>query len=161
MNLFDLTDSYQALLGNEELDEEVLTDTLDSISDARNVKWDNIASMIVELKAQSAVAKDKAKSWREQAQRLEKKADWLQSYLVDSMDYAGVNKLDGEHNMISVRNFRQSVVIDDDDAGNLNPAYIIKEEVYKPDKKLIYDDLKAGKEVQGAHLAENRKAVIK
>lgn len=161
MNLFELTDSYQALLDNEELDEEVLADTLDSISDARDVKWDNIASMIVELKAQSTVAKDKAKAWRLQSQHLDKKADWLKEYLVNSMDYAGIKKLDGEHNMISVRNARQSVVIDDDDAGNLNPAYIIQETTYKPDKQLIYKDLKAGKEVQGAHLVNNRTAVIK
>lgn len=43
MNLFELNQTYRDLEEREDLDSEVLADTLDSINDAREIKLDNIA----------------------------------------------------------------------------------------------------------------------
>ena len=39
--------------------------------------------------------------------------------------------------------------------------YVVEEKTIKADKKKLYEDLKAGKEITGAHLKANRKTLIK
>lgn len=166
MNLFNLNEKYDELLSmledeENELDPQLLQDTLDSIEEERDVKWDNLASLITYIKSQLTIYQDRKRTYDGLIKRAKKEIERLDNYLVETMDDAGVAKLEGENNIIRIQNYRKAVVIDDDDPGNLNPAYLIRQEILKPDKKLIYNDLSAGKEVQGAHLKPNRKAVIK
>lgn len=159
MNLFQLSDGYQQVLNSEDLDPKVMNDTLEAIQDARDVKLDNIASMIEELNTEAARLKDKAKSFAEEATYRTNKAKWLKQYLTNYLDAEGIKKIDLENHILSTRNFRASTVVDSID--DLPDKYTKFKIETVADKIALYEDLKAGKKVPGAHLVSNRGTVIK
>lgn len=159
MNLFQLSGGYQQVLNSEDLDPQVMKDTLEAIQDARDVKLDNIASMIEELNTEAARLKDKAKSFSEEATYRANKAKWLKQYLTNYLDAEGIKKIDLENHILSTRNFKASTVVDSID--DLPAEYTTTKTETVADKALIYQSLKAGEEVPGAHLVPNRGTIIK
>lgn len=162
MNLFQLSDGYREIVNRDDLDPQAMSDTLEAIQDARDVKLDNIASMIEELNDEAARLKDKAKSFSEEATYRTNKAKWLKQYLTNYLDAEGIKKIDLENHILSTRNFKASTVIDDEDK---IPAkyrnYAKYEGMYDVMKQDVYTALKYGEEVPGAHLVPNRGTVIK
>ncbi|WP_165844406.1 siphovirus Gp157 family protein [Limosilactobacillus fermentum] len=157
--LYKLTDAYRQVLDSEDLDPEVMQDTLDSIKEPLKDKADGIAWVIEKLQADSKLLKDKAKSFNEEAKYRANKAAWLQSYLTDSLDAAGIKKLQTANHILSPRNYKMRTVIDD--ASKLPGMYKLMKTTVSPDKKAIYAAIKSGEAVSGAHLEPNRKTLIK
>lgn len=159
MKLYELTDAYKKVLSDEELDPQTVYDTLDAIKDDIKVKADGIASLISELTNSADRKRKKAKAWQESAKVDEAKATWLQRYLTEELDNAGIKKLETDNHLLSTRSYTPTVIIEDN--GKLPFDYLEEKINYKPVKKRIREALKAGKEVPGAHLKENRGTVIK
>lgn len=159
MNLFELNRSYEELADREDLDPQVLSDTLDAIADSREVKVENICTMIDRLKAESSAMKDKIQAWQKEKKYRDNKISWLQAYLTSAMDQAGITHLSTANHIIGVRNFKARTVVDDET--KLPGDYIDKRVEYRPDKKKLYADLMSGEKIPGVHLEENRKATIK
>lgn len=61
-NLFQLNDQYQALSQRDDLDPQVLIDTLDAINDDRKTKLDNLASWADQLKSEIDFINEKQKN---------------------------------------------------------------------------------------------------
>ena len=158
-NLFQLNDQYQALSQRGGLDPQVLVDTLDAINDDRKTKLDNLASWADQLKSEIDFIDEKQKTWRDEKAYRINKLNWIKQYMTDALDDAGIKKLNTDNHMLSVRNFKASTVIDDED--KLPSEYKEIESVVKPNKKEIYQALKNGLTVDGAHLEPNRGTVIK
>lgn len=158
-NLFQLNDQYQALSQRDDLDPQVLIDTLDAIDDDRKTKLDNLASWADQLKSEIDFIDEKQKTWRDEKAYRINKLNWIKQYMTDALDDAGIKKLNTDNHMLSVRNFKASTVIDDED--KLPSEYKEIESVVKPNKKEIYQALKNGLTVDGAHLQPNRSTVIK
>lgn len=158
-NLFQLNDQYQALSQRDDLDPQVLVDTLDAINDDRKTKLDNLASWADQLKSEIDFIDEKQKTWRDEKAYRMNKLNWIKQYMTDALDDAGIKKLNTDNHMLSVRNFKASTVIDDED--KLPSEYKEIESVVKPNKKEIYQALKNGLTVDGAHLQPNRSTVIK
>ena len=160
MNLFQINENYRVLENNDELDPQVIKDTLDSIQDARDVKLDNLATLIEKTNEDAEWVANKVKQLQEQKKALENKAKSLMNYMTDALDDANIKQLHTKNHILKTRNFRASVQITDDT--ELPKKYIKQEEhiVIKADKKAIYQALKNGEEVQGAELKPNRKTVI-
>lgn len=158
-NLFQLNDQYQALSQRDDLDPQVLVDTLDAIDDDRKTKLDNLASWADQLKSEIDFIDEKQKTWRDEKAYRINKLNWIKQYMTDALDDAGIKKLNTDNHMLSVRNFKASTVIDDED--KLPSEYKEIESVVKPNKKEIYQALKNGLTVDGAHLEPNRSTVIK
>lgn len=162
MNLFQLDDAYEQVLDNDELDFQTQSDTLDAIKDARDVKVENIAKMVDRVSGRVDQLKDKEKSYHEERVHLENKKKFLIQYLSDYFDENEIKKLETDNHIISIRNFKASTVITDEDK---IPAkyrnYAKYEGRYDVMKQDIYKDLKDGKDVPGARLEPNRKVVIK
>lgn len=158
-NLFQLNDQYQALSQRDDLDPQVLIDTLDAIDDDRKTKLDNLASWADQLKSEIDFIDEKQKTWRDEKAYRINKLNWIKQYMTDALDDAGIKKLNTDNHMLSVRNFKASTVIDDED--KLPSEYKEIESVVKPNKKEIYQALKNGLTVDGAHLEPNRSTVIK
>lgn len=159
MSLYNLTQAYREVRDNDDLDPQVAADTLDAIEEPLKDKADSVAWIIDQLQSDSKALKDKAREFNEAARHKQNRADWLKQYLKDSLDAADIRKIQTDNHIISIRNFKASTVIDDEN--KLPVDYVVEHTEYKPNKKLIYDSLKAGKQVPGAHLEANRKAVIK
>lgn len=159
MSLYNLADSYRQVLDNADLDQDVMQDTLDSIKEPLKDKADSIAWLIEFLQNNSKVLRDKAKSFTEEAKHQENKAKWLQEYLTNSLDLADIKKLQTENHILSVRNYKASTIVDNE---NKVPAeFKHTNEVVAVDKTAIYKALKNGEEVPGAHLKPNRKVTIR
>lgn len=159
MKLYELSDAYKQLLDRDDVEPQTMVDTLNAIKDSLKVKADNIASLIDQLNSDANRKDSKAKAWRESATHDRTRAKWLQTYLTNELDHAGIKKLETDSHILSVRNYKASVYVDD--PHKIPVDYVDKKVTYKPNKKRIYEALKAGKRVEGVELHPNRKTLIK
>lgn len=159
MNLFQLNANYAELSKRDDLDPQVLVDSLNAIKDTRDQKLDNLATWIDQLESEIDFIDEKQKTWRDEKIYRQNKIKVLKQYMTDVMDDAGIKKLQTDNHMLSTRNFKASTIIDDED--KLPSEYKEMESVVKPNKKEIYQALKNGLTVDGAHLEPNRSTVIK
>jgi hypothetical protein len=96
MNLYEIDAALRYLLNradNGELDGE-LSDQLDALELAREVKMQSILMAIVEAEAQAAAHKAESERHKSQQIRHEDKAEYLRNYVQQSMQAAGETKLD-------------------------------------------------------------------
>ena len=159
MNLFELNEKYRELEQRDDLDSETLKDTLDSISDSREVKLDNIANWIENNQADIDFLDKKIKQLREEKQALSNKNKSLMEYMTTAIDDSGFKELKTENHILKPRNYRASVYISNEK--DIPSEFVKFKAVETIDKKAIYELLKNGETVRGAELKPNRKTVIK
>ena len=164
MNVFEYNENIRTLrdkVEKGELTEGQVKDTLDSLEIPRNEKLDNIANWIEDNNKDSEWAKEKAKEWLDYSKSLEKHSKNLMDYLTQAIDDTGYKQIKTKNHVLKPRNFTPITVVDN---RALLPKEFIKVSTPKPvekaDKKAIYQALKAGKQVPGAHLKANRKTTI-
>lgn len=161
-NLFELNDRYKQLANRDDLDPQVLVDTLDAIDDDRKTKLENLATWADQLKTEINFIDNKQKQWRDEKTYRINKLNWIKQYMTDVMDDAGIKKLRTDNHMLSTRNFKASTVIDDrDKIPGAFRDYAKYEGLYDIKKNDIYKALKNGEKVPGAHLEPNRKVIIR
>lgn len=158
-NLFELNDQFRELSQRDDLDPTVLADTLDAIDDTRSEKLENLATWADQLKSEIDFIDEKQKNWRDEKTYRVNKLNWIKQYMTDVLDDAGINRFDTENHLLSVRNFKASVIVDKD--VELPVEFTETKTTTSPNKTAIYKALKAGQEVPGAHLKANRNTVIK
>ncbi|MDC7953220.1 siphovirus Gp157 family protein [Liquorilactobacillus mali] len=159
MNLFELTDKYKELANRDDLDPEMIKDTLDSIEDTFNSKADNIATWIERNQMNVDWLTKKIQELRELQTSLKNKNKQLNQYLTDAIDSAGYKEVKTDNHFLKPRNYRPSVIVSDESV--IPESYKNVEQVTKIDKKLLYEDLKNGKDIDGVELKPSRKVVIK
>ncbi|MFK5706265.1 siphovirus Gp157 family protein [Ligilactobacillus sp. LYQ139] len=159
MNLFELNEKYRELEQQEDLEPEVLKDTLDAINDSREVKLDNIATWIEKNNSQINWLKDKVKELTETKKRLDNKNRSLMNYLTAAIDDAGLKEMQTTNHLLKPRNYRASVVVTNED--QVPDDYLTTRVVTTVDKKAAYAELKAGEMIPGMELKPNRKTTIK
>ena len=159
MNLFELNQAYKDLETRDDLNIEVLADTLEAIADEREVKLDNVATWIEKNKMQIDWVTEKVKALQAKKASLTNLNKSLQGYMTQSLDDAGIKELQTKNHILKPRNYKASVIVDSLD--DLPESFKqIKTEV-TADKKELYKVLKNGQEVPGVHLKPNRGTVIK
>lgn len=157
--LYELADKYKELSEREDLDPEVLHDTLDAINDAIEDKADNIAAWIDDLTSAAKRKKAKAKEWNDSAKADLNKADSLKHYLIQELTYAGKKKMETDRFLLSTRNNDPSTIIDDE---TLIPDTFKNTKVTESvDKTAIKEAIKLGKDVPDAHLQASKSITIK
>lgn len=159
MNLFELTDKYRELANRDDLDPEMIKDTLDSIEDTFNSKVDNIATWIERNQMNVDWLTKKIQELRELQTTLKNKNKQLNQYLTEAIDNAGYKEVKTDNHFLKPRNYRPSVIVSDESV--VPDSYKNVEQVTKIDKKLLYEDLKNGKDIDGVELKPSRKVVIK
>lgn len=158
MNVFDLNNAIKAVQ-EKDLDPETLADTLESLELPRNEKLDNVATWIEENQAKLQWIKDKKRQLSDVETPLKNQTERLQEFLTKAIDDSGQKEIQTENHILKPRNYKDSVIVEA--TKDLPIDYVVRTETIRPDKKKIYDDLKAGKEIKGAHLKKNRRTVIK
>lgn len=157
--LYELADKYKELSERDDLDPEVLQDTLDAINDVLEDKADNIAAWIDELTNAAKRKKAKAKEWNDSAKADLNKADSLKKYLIQELTHAGKKKMETDRFLLSTRNNAPSTVIDD--ATLIPDTFKTKKVTESVDKTAIKEAIKLGKDVPGAHLQASKSITIK
>lgn len=157
MTLFDINKAI--LEFDYEIDEEtgeiLNAQDLDALQLAREEKIEGVGLWIKNLTAEAEAVKKEKDAMADRQRRLEKKAESLKNYLAWA--------LQGEKFSTPriAMSFRKSEVVNIPDEALLDDRFVNITMVKKPDKKLIKDTLKAGREVPGAELVTKQNLQIK
>lgn len=95
MNIYELTGNYDYLLNilyDEDIDEQAILDTLESIEGDIEDKADGYAKIIKELETQSKARKEESKRLAESAKTFDNKIKILKSNLFNCMKITGKTK---------------------------------------------------------------------
>lgn len=95
MNLYELTNNYEQVLNmlyDEDIDEQMILDTLESIEGEIEVKADNYAKIIKELEVKRNARKEEAKRLTDSAKTFDNKINFLKNNLYNSMKTTGKTK---------------------------------------------------------------------
>lgn len=158
MNVFELNNAIKTVK-EKDLDPETLKDTLESLELPRNEKLDNVATWIEENNMKLQWLKEKKHQLSDVETSIKNQNERLQEFLTQAIDDSGQKEIRTKNHILKPRNYKDSVIVEATE--KLPIDYIVCSEVVKPNKKLIYEDLKKGKSIRGAHLKPNRKTVIK
>lgn len=158
MNVFELNTVIKQVQ-EKDLDPETLADTLESLELPRNEKLDNVATWIEENNMKLQWLKEKKRQLSDVETSIKNQTERLQEFLTKAIDDSGQKEIQTEKHILKPRNYKDSVIVEATE--KLPIDYIVCSEVVKPNKKLIYEALKKGKQIKGAHLKHNRRTIIK
>jgi hypothetical protein len=166
-SLYQLTNEFQLLaikLNESDYDAQTIADTLEGATGDLETKAVNVAMFIRNLETSAEAIKLAEKEMADRRKSIEKKAESIKQYLKDNMQRCGITKIECPYFALTIKKNPHSVVIDDAEAIPCE-LYVYPEappapEPY-PDKKAIAELLKAGKEVNGAHLDQAERLEIK
>ena len=161
MQLYNLTANYQQIsdyIDNaDELDEQLLIDTWESIDEAFEDKVISTAFVIKNNDADIDVINNEIKRLQKLKKTTNNANDRLKNYIKDNMLQLDKTKIKGDLFSISIRNNAESVEI-------LNENEL-PEDAFKvtrtPDKTAIKEALKKGHEVTGATLKRSQSLQIR
>ena len=157
MTLFDINKAI--LEFDYEIDEEtgeiLNAEALDALQLARDEKIEGVGLWIKNLQAEAEAVKKEKDAMADRQRRLEKKAESLKNYLAYALQG---ERFSTPRIAISWRK-SESVLIPDE--ALLDARFVNITMIKKPDKKLIKDTLKAGREVPGAELITKQNLQIK
>lgn len=140
---------------DEETGEILNAEALDALQLARDEKIEGVGLWIKNLTAEAEAVKKEKDAMADRQRRLEKKAESLKNYLVYALQG---ERFSTPRIAISWRK-SESVLIPDE--ALLDDRFVNITMIKKPDKKLIKDTLKAGREVPGAELITKQNLQIK
>lgn len=157
--LYDLVGQYLEIY-NMDIDEETKLDTIEALGldEEIETKVENYAKVIRNLEAENTAYKTEEERLKKKRDANTKKIEWLKDHAQEAMEITGKTKIKGELFTISVQNSKPSVVVNE---AILPEKYWAITVSQKPDKKGLYDLLKAGEAIEGATLQENRSLRIK
>lgn len=146
----------QAILNCIDLETGEIIDTeqLDKLTMEREVKLENVACWIKELKAEAEALKAEKMAFAKRQQVAENKMESLKKYLAYALDGQAFKTT-----RASVT-FRKSQSVEVADIYKLDENYLRYKEP-EADKTAIKEALKAGQTVAGATLVENTSVIIK
>lgn len=164
MKLYEIANEYLSLLEmaeNEEIPPEVLADTLEAIGGEIEEKADNIGCVLKEIEAEINAFKAEEQRLAERRKRKEKLYEKLKTYLSETLQRIGVDRVETTRNIIS---FRKSEAVEVDEEKFLKWAneqfnrddLIISTYTEKANKTEIKKELKAGIEIPGAVLVTKK-----
>ena len=163
MNLFEINETIKAVMAkyndpDTQMDEEAFKDTLDSLEATRNDKLDGLAGWYDSNNSKINFIEDKIRALQEEKKRLTNQNKGIMDYMTSTIDEDGIKSVKTAHHLLRPRNYRDSVKVDP--TVQLPKDYIKTEEIEKVNKKLLYQDLRAGIKIPGAELVPNRKTTI-
>lgn len=154
-SIYELADNYREVLNmlyNEDIDEQMILDTLESIEGEIEDKADGYAKIIRELEGQARTRKNEADRLKDTAQTLENKVKMLKQNLFNAMKQTGKTKFatDLFSFNIAKNGGKQALTIN----GDVPEEYT--KTIIENDTDKIRADLEAGKELPFAHLEPRR-----
>lgn len=150
-NLYQLTNDYENVLNmlyDEDMDEQMIIDTLEGIEGEIEDKADGYAKIIKELEAKQKIRKEEAKRLTESAKVFENRINTLKQNLFNTMKQTGKTKFTTDLFSFNIvkNGGKQALSIDGD-----VPAEYTKT-IIENDTDKIRQALEKGEELPFAHL---------
>lgn len=167
MKLYELTNDYFALMqaiDNDELPEEAIADTLEAITASIEEKADSIACLMKNLDAECKAIKAEEERLAERRKAKEKSIERMKQYLSESLQSAGIDKVETARNRITFRKSESVEIINEDEFITWAQTYrddLLTYSAPKVNKTAIKKELKDGIEMVGAELRINQNIQIK
>lgn len=165
MKLYELENDYMALMQaieDGEIPEEAVADTLEAITGEIEVKADNIACLLKNLKAEAEAIRAEELRLAERRKAKENTHERLKEYLSDVLQRTGIDKVETARNKIT---FRKSESVEVDETfiawATEHRDDLLKYSVPTANKTAIKTAIKEGAEIVGAKLVSNRNIQIK
>lgn len=153
MRIYELAEAYQQIIDRIEEGEVDLTDTLESIEDALEVKLENTAKIIRTWESESVALKAEEDRLKKRRETRENGADRLKKYIFENMQKVKKEKIEGELFTLRLQKNPVKVNILNDKS---IPANYLVEQNPTINKKAILEDLKNGIAVEGAELQKSK-----
>jgi SpoVK/Ycf46/Vps4 family AAA+-type ATPase len=159
MRLYELSQNYLQLMNMiEDMEDDALKDTLESIEDEIHSKAENIAKLMRNIDGDIDAIKTEEKRLADRRKALENRKNGLKQYVEDQLNLTGIDKVKTATFTIAIQNNPPSVHIDDHE--HIPTTYWVAQEP-KLDKKLLLQYLKDGNEINGVRLVQNRSLRIR
>lgn len=117
-----------------------------------------VATVYRHLETYSGNIKAEIKRLQALDKRVDREQERVKEYLTQACEMTGTESIRGVYANISFRKSEQTVI---DDESVLPKEYVIEKITYSPDKTKIKNAIKAGQEVQGAHIEVKNNIQIK
>mgnify|MGYP001002869819 CR=1 FL=1 len=162
--LYELAAEYRTdceKLADMDLDEQTLADTLEGLSGELEVKAQNVIMFTRNLEATAAAIKEAEAQMAARRKALENRAAGLRRYVLENMQFAGIQKIECPYFKLSIRDNPAAVEIYEP---GLIPAQYMKQPEPpppSPDKTAIKAAIAAGAEVPGAKLTRGIRLEVK
>ncbi len=165
ISLYQLADQFRPLerLGDEDVPEEAIRDTLEALSGEIQIKATNIAKYAANLSMLANAVDEAAKAMKERAARINRRVSALHDYVRTHMEGCGITKIESPEFTITVVKNPPSVQIDSE--AQIPAQFMVMPPpppppAACPDKKAIADAIKRGEEVPGAHLEHSTRLKV-
>jgi len=163
LKLYELSELYrnlQSYLSEQDIiDEAKFREQLSQITEAFNIKVENVAKIIKESDYEVGVIKQELTRLSSRKNTLEKQIDWLKNYLQTEMQVANTDKIQGEILTVSLQKSPPSVKVIDANLVPQNFRRIIPE-TFEIDKDKILTAVKAtGESIDGVEIINDKKTL--
>ena len=152
MNLYQLTGNYLHVLEMaDQLDEDTLVHTLDSINESIEQKAENTAKLIRSIEAESDAISVEIKRLQDLKKTKDNKSARIKEYLQSELLKVSKRKVQTPYFNIRIQNNPPSVKVTDESL--IGKKYFVEQEP-KLDKRSLLQALKSGESVAGAELQQ-------
>ena len=162
LRLFDISQEYMQaldqLMSMDDLPEEVIKDTMESMAGDFEEKAKNTGMYIQNLIAEAKAIEEAEQRMSARKKSLNNQAQRLKDYLHYNMEHTGITNIKSPEIVLKIQNNPASVIVDSDK--ELPSIYKVTETITKIMKAEIAKALKSGLEVTGAHLHKSTRLVI-
>lgn len=164
MNLYEITKEYLDALNNIEVDEngEIINfDTIEKAEGEFNTKAEAVALYIKNLSANAQAIKNEETNLSERRKSIEKKSEYLKTYLANTMLLADKKEFETSKCKLSFRKSTSLNITNEEWFIEKYPELVKVEIKTTIPKKEITDLIKSGREFVGVELVENQNLQIK
>jgi hypothetical protein len=164
ISLYTLALEYRAdleKLADLDLPPDVVADTLESLGGELTTKAQNVVAFLRNLESTADAIKQAEASMAARRKAIENRAEGLKRYVLESMRFAGIEKIDCPLFRISIAKNPPAVEVYDE---RQIPSDYLTDPPPPPrqiDKKLIAQTIKDGFDVPGARLTQGLRLSIK
>lgn len=164
ITLYELAQDFRATadkLADLELDEQTISDTLESLSGDLEAKAINVAAFCRNIEANAAAIKEAEAQMAARRKAIENRAARVRDYLLANMMVSGIQKIESPYFKLAVRENPPAVEVYEP---GLIPATFMKQPETPPplpNKAEIAAALKAGQDVPGCKLTRGNRLEIK
>ena len=161
MNLYEINEAMlelEASLENEEITEQTLKDTMESIGGTIYDKTENIIKFIRNLEAEKKALKDEATHMNVRATQAGNKITSLKDYLKGFMQYSEMSKIGAGIFKATLVKSPPRLIVNSED--NIPKSYYI-EQAPKLNNASLKADVKNGVEIKGVELQQGVSLRIK
>ena len=153
MKLYELTAQYNELSNIQDMPPEAIADTLEALEGDIQQKAESIVAVRAGMEADVAAIDAEIKRLQARKKTIQSREASIRDYLKRNMVAAGIKSIKCHLFSITLAKGRDVVQVDDE--SSLPDTYVSVKTTIAPDKALILESLKAGKDVPGARIVRS------